>query len=133
MSQISSLFKVNGIVAINKPVGISSAGALRFLKQLWFPQIGYEHISMDYFQYIDKKFYEQKSSNKINKVRGLPWKVGHGGTLSYTAVSALGYFSDTMDIEGKITQKAPYQQISIEEILSVFSKYEGDSMQTPPM
>ncbi|OMJ07205.1 tRNA pseudouridine synthase 4 [Smittium culicis] len=129
---MNSAFKINGLIAINKPVGISSAGALNFLKKVWFPKRENGIGSLDLSQ---QKILEAKNKEKYtgSKSQKLPWKVGHGGTLSYKAGAILGFSSDTLDIDGKITGKSEISHITEDEISNVIPKFKGEQIQIPPI
>ncbi len=96
---------------------------------------------------------------EIKKSTGIK-KVGHGGTLdpmasgvipiavgsstrlleyilngdkSYIATIELGKRTDTYDSEGKTVEKSDPQGISIDDIVKVLSKFNGEMTQIPPM
>jgi len=116
---------ITGLLNINKPIGITSMDVVR----------------------------------EIKKSTGIK-KVGHGGTLdpmasgvipiaigtstrlleyilnsdkSYIATIELGRRTDTYDSEGKTVEKSDPQGISIDEIINVLSKFNGEMTQIPPM
>ena len=116
---------ITGLLNINKPIGITSMDVVR----------------------------------EIKKSTGIK-KVGHGGTLdpmasgvipiaigtstrlleyilnsdkSYIATIELGRRTDTYDSEGKTLEKSDPQGISIDEIINVLSKFNGEMTQIPPM
>ena len=116
---------ITGLLNINKPIGITSMDVVR----------------------------------EIKKSTGIK-KVGHGGTLdpmasgvipiaigtstrlleyilngdkSYIATIELGRRTDTYDSEGKTVEKSDPRGISIDEILKVLSKFNGEMTQIPPM
>ena len=116
---------ITGLLNINKPIGITSMDVVR----------------------------------EIKKSTGIK-KVGHGGTLdpmasgvipiaigtstrlleyilngdkSYIATIELGRRTDTYDSEGKTVGKSDPRGISIDEILKVLSKFNGEMTQIPPM
>ncbi|OMJ26397.1 tRNA pseudouridine synthase B [Smittium culicis] len=130
---MNSVFKVNGLIAINKPVGISSAGALNFLKKVWFPIR--EDRTYDSLDLSQKTIQEAKNKEKSkrSKAQHLPWKVGHGGTLSYKAGAILGFSSDTLDIDGKITEKSEISHITEVDISNVIPKFKCEQVQIPPI
>ena len=116
---------ITGLLNINKPIGITSMDVVR----------------------------------EIKKSTGIK-KVGHGGTLdpmasgvipiaigtstrlleyilngdkSYIATIELGRRTDTYDSEGKTVEKSDPQGISIDDIVKVLSKFNGEMTQIPPM
>ena len=116
---------ITGLLNINKPIGITSMDVVR----------------------------------EIKKSTGIK-KVGHGGTLdpmasgvipiaigtstrlleyilngdkNYIATIELGRRTDTYDSEGKTVEKSDPQGISIDEIINVLSKFNGEMTQIPPM
>ena len=116
---------ITGLLNINKTIGITSMDVVR----------------------------------EIKKSTGIK-KVGHGGTLdpmasgvipiaigtstrlleyilngdkSYIATIELGRRTDTYDSEGKTVEKSDPQGISIDEIIKVLSKFNGEMTQIPPM
>ena len=116
---------ITGLLNINKPIGITSMDVVR----------------------------------EIKKSTGIK-KVGHGGTLdpmasgvipiaigtstrlleyilngdkSYIATIELGRRTDTYDSERKTVEKSDPQGISIDDIVKVLSKFNGEMTQIPPM
>ena len=102
------------------------------------------------------------SFDVCKKIRGIikEKKVGHGGTLdpfaqgvlivgtgkdtkelnaisnqnkSYEASILLGSLTDTLDIDGKITQKKNVPKFSEDLITNVLNSFIGEYLQTPPM
>ena len=102
------------------------------------------------------------SFDVCKKIRGIikEKKVGHGGTLdpfaqgvlivgtgkdtkelnaisnqnkSYEASILLGSLTDTLDIDGKVTQKKNIPKLSEGLITNVLNSFIGEYLQTPPM
>ena len=102
------------------------------------------------------------SFDVCKKIKGIvkEKKVGHGGTLdpfaqgvlivgtgkdtkqlnaisnqnkSYEASILLGSLTDTLDIDGKITQKKNIPKLSESLITNVLNSFIGEYLQTPPM
>ena len=102
------------------------------------------------------------SFDVVKKIRNITKekKVGHAGTLdpfaegvliigtgkdtkrlqeithsykSYTADLLLGLSTDTLDTEGKITNKQQVPELSVEKIKLVLDSFLGKTMQIPPM
>lgn len=128
---------LNGIFAVNKPAGVSSAQCLDLVKHKLRTALGLTKIK-----------------NKQNIV-----KLGHGGTLDPMAEGVLvvgvgdgckrltGFLSgnkeyrfdlllgthyDTFDITGKPLESAEYNQVTEESVLEVLPKFTGDIVQKPP-
>ncbi|PVU99653.1 hypothetical protein BB559_000511 [Furculomyces boomerangus] len=152
-------FKIHGVVAINKPAGISSAGVLRFLKQIWYPNSNVENASFDFEKYKNRTLENGLKTQKEKRVK-LPWKVGHGGTLDpfasgilvvglgdscksldrylfgtkdYTGCVVLGYSSETNDVDGKIDNIVSSEGLTEERIKSVIPNFIGNIKQDPPL
>ncbi|KAF3908626.1 hypothetical protein AA313_de0202057 [Arthrobotrys entomopaga] len=152
----------NGIIAVNKPSGRTSAQLLRDLKVIFNNSNFFaDHLrdQKNHKEYLDKKasFTRQhrRGKNKPEQV-----KMGHGGTLDpmatgvlivgvgqgtkrlnsfldcskeYEAVAIFGASTDSYDKEGKITERKPYGHITREAIEGVLDKFRGDIFQRPPI
>ena len=103
------------------------------------------------------------SFDVVDKIRSLTGvkKIGHAGTLDpfaagvlvigigrestkqlsnyaneykvYEATLRLGLATDTLDVDGKITEKRSIPQINESKVLSTFSQFMGTIKQVPPM
>ncbi|HLD70233.1 MAG TPA: tRNA pseudouridine(55) synthase TruB [Candidatus Omnitrophota bacterium] len=116
---------IEGIVVVNKPPGITSHDVVSFVR---------------------RKF----------KMR----RVGHAGTLdpmatgvlvvllgkstklfdrfvafdkAYRATLTLGMTTTTADIQGEVTGRLPYDQVSSDQVKEVFKRFVGQIQQIPPM
>ncbi|KAJ1678167.1 TruB pseudouridine (psi) synthase 1 [Spiromyces aspiralis] len=152
-----NLTELNGLLAINKLVGLTSAAVIRYLKlaltQKATPDLeGFIAAENTYIGHAKRKLW----------VPRLKLKVGHGGTLDpfasgvlvvglgdgckmlsrclkgdkgYTATGCLGYATDTLDIDGIITDTQPSSASKVTEsqLLDALSKFVGEISQMPPL
>ncbi|KFX90476.1 hypothetical protein V490_06437 [Pseudogymnoascus sp. VKM F-3557] len=146
-----------GVFAINKPTGITSAGVIRELQK--------NFDSSNLFQPLldaQRAAIERESHNQQRKRRNkrVSVKTGHGGTLdpmatgvltigigkgtkvlqtfiestkTYDAVVVFGAQTDTYDREGKILKRGPYAHITKEMVEKALQQYRGKIMQLPPL
>ncbi|EQL30328.1 tRNA pseudouridine55 synthase [Blastomyces dermatitidis ATCC 26199] len=146
---------IEGVFAVHKPPGISSAEVLRNLQQHFTPS--------QFFQpWIET---ERSRRHAGNKRQGRRWrdkrlqvKLGHGGTLdpmatgvlitgvgkgtkelnnflactkSYETVVLFGAATDTYDRVGKVVSRAPYGHITREKVEKALEGFRGKIMQRP--
>ncbi|KAK6505158.1 hypothetical protein TWF481_007079 [Arthrobotrys musiformis] len=162
MQKIFKSMVTDGIIAVNKPAGRTSAQVLRNL-QVTFGKSEFfaDHLEAQkaYSQHQDKRqSYTRKG--RRNKKGDTQVKLGHGGTLDpmatgvlivgvgngtkrlstyldctkeYEAVAIFGIATDSYDKEGKITARKPYGHITREAVEGVLDKFRGDIYQRPPM
>lgn len=148
---------VEGVFALHKPTGITSAGVIRELQQ--------HFDSSNLFQPLietQKAAIKRESHNQQRKRRNkrVSVKTGHGGTLdpmatgvltigigkgtkvlqsfiestkTYDAVILFGAQTDTYDREGKILKRGPYKHITKEILETALAQYRGKIMQLPPL
>ncbi|MCJ1298698.1 hypothetical protein MMC08_001488 [Hypocenomyce scalaris] len=148
---------VEGVFAIHKPQGITSAQVVRDLQQTFNP-------SKLFASWIEA---EKAARNRLSasqrkrlKDKRVQVKIGHGGTLdplatgvliagvgkgtkqlqgflqctkAYEAVLLFGAATDTYDMEGKILSKAPYAHITREVVEKALADFRGKIMQRPPL
>ncbi|GAB7351124.1 hypothetical protein MBLNU459_g1584t1 [Dothideomycetes sp. NU459] len=151
---------LEGVFAINKPTGISSAQVLRDLQEhlnpskLFAPWISAER---------DRRQSEtaNQQQKRSRRQRGaVQVKIGHGGTLDplatgvlivglgagtkslqgfldckkkYEAVLLFGAATDSYDSEGRIVKRAPYSHVTRAGVEDKLGQYRGDIMQKPPV
>ncbi|KHJ33804.1 putative pseudouridine synthase [Erysiphe necator] len=148
---------VEGVFAVNKPSGISSAQVIRDLQKhfnpskLFAPWIESERISRDQ---------ESKSQKRRRREKKIQVKIGHGGTLDplatgilitgigrgtkslhdflmckkeYEAIVLFGTSTDTYDRVGKVLKRAPYKHITKEVVEKALENFRGKYMQLPPL
>ncbi|XP_075391166.1 pseudouridylate synthase TRUB1 [Tenrec ecaudatus] len=135
------LLSLNGVFAVHKPKGPTSAELLNRLKEKLLAEAG-------------------MPLPKCNKRKKQTFKIGHGGTLDsaakgvlvvgvgrgtkmltnmlsgtkrYIAIGELGKATDTLDSTGKVTEEKPYDKITQEDIEGILEKFTGNIMQVPPL
>ncbi|KAK6520502.1 hypothetical protein TWF506_000754 [Arthrobotrys conoides] len=162
MQKIFKSMVTDGIIAVNKPAGRTSAQVLRSL-QVTFGKSEFfaDHLEAQkaYAGHQDNRQSYTRRSRK-NKKGDTQVKLGHGGTLDpmatgvlivgvgkgtkrlssyldctkeYEAVAIFGISTDSYDKEGKITARKPYGHITREAVEGVLDKFRGDIYQRPPM
>ncbi|KAK6527973.1 hypothetical protein TWF281_009232 [Arthrobotrys megalospora] len=162
MQKFFTSMVTDGIIAVNKPAGRTSAQVLRNL-QVTFGKSEFfaDHLAaqQDFAAHQDKRQSDTRRWRK-NKKGDTQVKLGHGGTLDpmatgvlivgvgkgtkrlsnyldctkeYEAVAIFGISTDSYDKEGKITARKPYGHITREAVEGVLDKFRGDIFQRPPM
>ncbi|KAL7270053.1 pseudouridine synthase pus4 [Rhizina undulata] len=148
---------LEGLLAINKPTGISSAQALRDLQGIFKASPIFADTLAGEKKRRDEESHNQKKKRRNKRIEV---KIGHGGTLdpmasgvlvtgigagtkhlqqflsctkSYEAVALFGCSTDTYDAVGKIIKRAPYKHITKEAVEQALGKFRGDIMQKPPI
>ncbi|PGH02278.1 tRNA pseudouridine(55) synthase [Blastomyces parvus] len=146
---------MEGVFAVHKPSGITSAEVLRNLQQHFTPS--------QFFQPWLKAERAQRQAGNNRQARRwrnkhLQVKLGHGGTLdpmatgvlitgvgkgtkqlnnflmctkSYEAVVLFGAATDTYDSVGKVVSRAPYEHITREKVEKALEGFRGKIMQRP--
>ncbi|XP_053167995.1 pseudouridylate synthase TRUB1 isoform X2 [Hemicordylus capensis] len=136
----AKLLSLNGLFAVYKPKGTTSAAVLNQLREKLLTEAG-----------LPKPRWKKRKHI---------FKIGHGGTLDsmatgvlvvgigkgtkilssmlagskkYTAVGELGKATDTFDSTGKVTEEMPYDWITKDDIENVLQKFMGSIMQVPPL
>lgn len=149
---------LEGLLAINKPTGISSAEALRRLQQIFKRSSIFAETLNAEKQRREAENRHQPWRKKQNKKNAV--KIGHGGTLdpmasgvliagigagtkrlqdflnctkTYEAVAMFGAGTDTYDSEGKVTNWAKWEDITKEKIEEALGQFRGDILQKPPI
>ena len=116
---------INGILVLNKPVGISSNSALQEVKRLFFAAKAGHAGSLD-----------------PNASGVLPISLGEATKFSqyllnsdktYEATIVLGCSTTTGDTEGEVLQIGDTSHITTDSIEKVLSKLRGNIQQIPPM
>ncbi|PGH19430.1 tRNA pseudouridine(55) synthase [Polytolypa hystricis UAMH7299] len=154
---MSTARSVEGVFAVHKPGGISSAEVLRNLQTYFNPS--------KFFQpWIDAERAHRKEQNKYargknrRREKRIEVKIGHGGTLdpiatgvliagvgkgtkdlhgflgctkTYEAVVLFGAETDTYDRVGKIVNRAPYEHVTRELVETTLEKFRGKILQKP--
>jgi tRNA pseudouridine55 synthase len=117
--------KVNGILLLDKPVGITSNAALQEVKQLY------------------KAAKAGHTGNLDPLASGLlPICFGEATKLSaflldadkvYSGTCKLGITTTTADAEGDVVQTRPVEGVDEERVRAVLERFVGEIEQTPPM
>ncbi|XP_070539746.1 pseudouridylate synthase TRUB1-like [Ptychodera flava] len=134
----SQLLKLNGLFAVRKPSGTTSADVIRELKRRLCRDTG-----------------ERFRSGRKSKV-----KIGHGGTLDkhasgvlvigigngtkelgkylkgnkrYIGSGCLGQETNTYDSSGVVTGELPHSHVTREALEDILKKFTGNIMQVPPI
>ncbi|KAJ1506384.1 hypothetical protein HMI56_000640, partial [Coelomomyces lativittatus] len=150
-----SLSSLNGVVAIDKPTGVTSAFVVAKIKKLL--QTGSISTSKDEatLKSVDSQQKHGRAWTSRHQV-----KVGHGGTLDplatgvlvigigrgtkalgqlldcekeYLVTGKLGTATNTYDSEGQPTHTEDYGHITRELLELHLEKFRGPILQTPPM
>ncbi|XP_055032872.1 pseudouridylate synthase TRUB1 [Misgurnus anguillicaudatus] len=138
---LSKLQSLNGIFAIYKKQGPTSADVLNSLKKTLLKEAGV-------------------ANPNPRKRKKQPLKIGHGGTLDsnasgvlvvgigegtkmlttmlagskkYIAVGELGKATDTLDATGNVIEEKNYDHITKEALEEKFKQFTGEIMQVPPL
>ncbi|KAI9875869.1 MAG: hypothetical protein M1830_007859 [Pleopsidium flavum] len=148
---------VEGVFAINKPPGISSAQVVRDLQKAFNPS----KLFAPWLE-AEKANRSRESHNQRFRRRDKRQqvKIGHGGTLdplatgvliagvgkgtkqlqgflectkAYEAVVLFGVATDTYDREGKVVGRAPYAHVTRESVEKALAGFRGKIMQKPPL
>lgn len=150
---------IEGVFAINKPVGMSSAQVIRDCQTFFNP-------SALFAPHIEKEKELREAENKYQKNRRkggkkkIQVKIGHGGTLdplasgvlilgvgkgtkslqnflyctkSYETVVLFGASSDTYDRVGRLIKTGPYEQITRSAVEKALEGFRGKYKQMPPL
>ncbi len=116
---------VNGLVLLNKPVGLTSNSALQKVIRLFNAKKGGHTGALDPFATGLLPI----CLGEATKISGLLLD----SDKHYTATLKLGEQSDTGDTEGEIINTKPIPELSEELINSTLEKFIGDIEQVPPM
>ncbi len=116
---------INGILLLNKPIGISSNSALQKVKRLFFAAKAGHAGSLD-----------PNASGVLPVFFGEATKFSQyllNSDKTYEATIVLGCSTTTGDTEGDILQKEDASDITTDSIEKVLSKLRGEIQQIPPM
>ncbi|KAL4887441.1 pseudouridine synthase [Aspergillus karnatakaensis] len=146
-----------GVFAIHKPEGVSSADVLRKLQRHFNPS---ETFRPWLESERERRNRENSNQRKRRRTQALDVKIGHGGTLDpmatgvlvagvgkgtkclgdflgctkdYETVVLFGAETDTYDRVGKIVRRAPYEHITREAVEKALEQFRGKIMQHPPI
>ncbi|KAK3995094.1 pseudouridine synthase [Cladorrhinum sp. PSN332] len=150
---------LEGVFAINKPVGMSSAQVIRDCQNLFNPSAVFAPLI------AQEKALREKESKYQKRRRGkgkqeLRVKMGHGGTLdplatgvlilgvgkgtkslsnfllctkTYETVVVFGASTDTYDRVGKLIKKGNYDNVTREVVENALGSFRGKFRQMPPL
>ncbi|PPJ51873.1 hypothetical protein CBER1_09076 [Cercospora berteroae] len=152
---------LEGVLAINKPPGISSAQVIRDVQQQFNPSKLFRPWLDRERSKIENESHNQRQKRKVKSRKLRDVKMGHGGTLdpmatgvlilgigsgtkelghfttectkSYEAVVLFGAATDTYDTEGKIVGRKPYDHVSRQAVEQALAKFRGKGTQKPPI
>jgi len=115
---------VRGVLNINKPEGLPSYGVIRNLKRfLKRERIGYVGTL------------DPLASGILLVLLGEATKIARfleDLPKEYIGTFKLGILTDTLDIEGKVLDKASVPALTPERVREVMKEFEGELYQTPP-
>ncbi|CAG8952728.1 hypothetical protein HYFRA_00008972 [Hymenoscyphus fraxineus] len=148
---------VEGVFAINKPTGISSAQVLRDCQDVFHTS----KLFAPYLQHLRSNLQKDNpNQRKRRKVKDPKVKIGHGGTLdplatgvliagvgvgtkslgdflkctkTYECILLFGASTDTYDRVGKVLRRAPYEHITRELVEEKMQAFKGTFLQLPPI
>ncbi len=116
---------LNGIVVINKPSGMTSHDVVdRVRRKFRMRRIGHAG-TLDPLATGVLVVLVGKATKLFDQFVGFD--------KGYRATLVLGTSTVSADIEGKVTEKRPYEGISQEQILEAFHSFLGEGQQIPPM
>ncbi|KFA61289.1 hypothetical protein S40285_05524 [Stachybotrys chlorohalonatus IBT 40285] len=149
----------DGVFAINKPRGQSSAQVVRDCQTAFNPSAFFKPVIEAEKQRLlsesKSEFLRRKAQRRASQV-----KIGHGGTLdplatgvlilglgqgtkslsqflectkSYETVILFGAGTDTYDRVGRVLSKRPYEHITREMVEKELENFKGKQMQIPPL
>ena len=117
---------VNGLLLVDKPVGMTSADVIRRLKKVLDKKAKIGHLgTLDPF-----------ASGVLPVCIGTGTKVAQflmAENKAYTGTIRLGVQTDTQDVTGTISQTAPVPSYSPDVLREIERRFCGDIVQTPPM
>ncbi|KAJ0425486.1 pseudouridine synthase [Aspergillus carlsbadensis] len=146
-----------GIFAVHKPQGVTSADVIRKLQHHFNPS--------DLFRpWLEteraRRKRESNNQRRRRRTQQLDVKIGHGGTLdplatgvlvtavgkgtkqlqdfllctkTYETVVLFGAETDTYDVVGKVVKRAPYEHVTREAVDKALEQFRGKIMQRPPI
>ena len=116
---------MDGILAVYKPVGITSFDVIRELKHAIHPDFKVGHGgTLDPFADGVLLLLLGKATKKMNELAELP--------KTYLATARLGASSDTLDRTGRISKQFTAYGIRQEQIMEVLKKFVGEIEQVIP-
>lgn len=120
-----SLRPVDGILLLNKPVGLTSNAALQRARTLYAAAKGGHGGSLD-----------PLASGMLPLCFGQASKICGSllaGNKTYRVIAACGAQTQTGDTEGRVIMQKPVPALSDSEVLSLLQGFMGEQLQCPPM
>ncbi|KAF3771271.1 pseudouridine synthase [Cryphonectria parasitica EP155] len=150
---------LDGVFAINKPYGMSSAQVIRDCKTYFNPSVLFQPmLAQMRADRAKEDRYQQRRRRKVKQA--IEVKMGHGGTLdpmatgvlilgvgkgtkalqgflgctkTYETVVVFGASSDSYDRCGHLLKKRPYDHITREKVEEALDSFRGTYQQMPPL
>ncbi|ROW01923.1 hypothetical protein VMCG_05652 [Cytospora schulzeri] len=150
---------LDGVFAINKPYGMSSAQVIRDCKTYFNPSKVFQPmLESEKAARAKESNFQQKRRRRVKQA--VEVKMGHGGTLdpmatgvlilgcgkgtkalssflgctkTYETVVVFGASSDSYDRCGKLLKNRAYDHITKEKVLEAMEAFKGTYQQMPPL
>ncbi|XP_077357816.1 pseudouridylate synthase TRUB1 isoform X2 [Festucalex cinctus] len=140
-SSLSKLQSLNGLFAIYKKQGPTSADVLNKLKDTLLKEAGVRNPNP---QKRKKQSLKMGHGGTLDSAASgvLVVGVGNGtkmlstmlsGSKKYVAVAELGKATDTLDATGSVTEEKAFQHITKLDVEEKLNSFVGDIMQVPPL
>ncbi len=123
-------FQEGEIIAVNKPYGMSSFGALARVRYLISRRLGVKRVKIGHAGTLDPLatgvliMCTGRATKRIEELQA--------HSKEYTATLQLGATTPSYDMEHPVDATYPTSHITRETIESVLSQFVGDVMQVPP-
>ena len=123
-------FQEGEIIAVNKPYGMSSFGALARVRYLISRRLGVKRVKIGHAGTLDPVatgvliMCTGRATKRIEELQA--------HSKEYTATLQLGATTPSYDMEHPVDATYPTSHITRETIESVLSQFVGDVMQVPP-
>lgn len=116
---------IEGILVVNKPEGLTSHDVVKEVRRKFrMQQVGHAG-TLDPLATGVLVLLLGKATKLFNQFVGMD--------KAYRATLILGTATDSADIQGKVLEKRPYEQITRARLEEVFEKFAGETAQVPPM
>lgn len=118
------------ILAVNKPYGMSSFGALARVRYLISRRLGVKRVKTGHAGTLDPLatgvlvLCTGRATKRIEELQG--------HSKEYTATLQLGATTPSYDMEHEVDATYPTSHITIDIVKDVLRTFEGDILQTPP-
>ncbi|KAK0626584.1 pseudouridine synthase [Immersiella caudata] len=150
---------VEGVFAINKPIGMSSAQVIRDCQTFFNPSSLFAPLMQKEREARELENKYQKNRRRGSK-RQLQVKIGHGGTLdplatgvlilgvgkgtkslqdfllctkTYETIVLFGASTDTYDRVGRVIKKGQYDEVTRSAVEKALEAFRGKFKQMPPL